>query len=514
VNAFDRLEKTYDFYYSGITNFKCHPSSIICDGTIVSQAILKSGIKVELPQRKDYKEVLEQFGKQSSDEVSSIDLTQVYHKLVDEEFYKNMISILKKRFEFDPTVWSFSLYHGDLDNLRDYMKYRYKGKAISINQFDIYYFCNKIFSVDYFNFREYAPLTNPRVHDISQYKHNIVNRDFLNTYYIFLKYFQDKGRFDPTDLVSLCVYTLMQDRVTDAIQVFKRIPAGSFKEGSPMKIQFDYVQCYLALLTGDVALAKTVAKEYIVYPVFSWRDLFREVLNQAYQFETKDKAQTEEKSKETSGDNSSFLKAVEINGQIRVTSKGIKEVNIEFYEIDLEEIFSSNPNLLLSGSQIDTSLKANSTARYQLNQGRTSADLAETLIEPPKGFTAMNYIAKLTSNEASVSVRISKKTLKMAPVEAYGQMKISSLDGKPIPRCYVKCLAQNFGSGSYTLYKDGYTDLRGNFDYVSLNSNSLSKVDKFLLLIVSPENGSTVISTAPPKRVIEKDNFKTMKARG
>lgn len=113
------------------------------------------------------------------------------------------------------------------------MKYRFKPKPIKINQFDIFYFCNEIFKVDYYNFREYVPLTNPRVHDISQYKHNIVNRDFLNTYYIFLKYFQDKGRFDPIDLVSLCVYTLMQDRVTNAVQVFNRIPDGGSLKAAP-----------------------------------------------------------------------------------------------------------------------------------------------------------------------------------------------------------------------------------------------------------------------------------------
>ena len=54
--------------------------------------------------------------------------------------------------------------------------------------------------------------------------------------------------------------------------------------------------------------------------------------------------------------------------------------------------------------------------------------------------------------------------------------------------------------GRIRFYKDGYTDLRGRFDYTSLNTNELDFVDKFSLLIMSDENGAVVREANPPKR--------------
>lgn len=54
-----------------------------------------------------------------------------------------------------------------------------------------------------------------------------------------------------------------------------------------MKIQYDYIRCYLSMLTGETKLAKEIALEYVVYTVFSWRDLFHEVLSQIYELESK-----------------------------------------------------------------------------------------------------------------------------------------------------------------------------------------------------------------------------------
>ena len=54
--------------------------------------------------------------------------------------------------------------------------------------------------------------------------------------------------------------------------------------------------------------------------------------------------------------------------------------------------------------------------------------------------------------------------------------------------------------GSVQFYKDGYTDLRGRFDYTSLNTNELDSVARFALLILSDEHGAVVREADPPKR--------------
>ena len=64
---------------------------------------------------------------------------------------------------------------------------------------------------------------------------------------------------------------------------------------------------------------------------------------------------------------------------------------------------------------------------------------------------------------------------------------------------YVKVYAQ-MQDGSVKFYKDGYTDLRGRFDFGSLNTNELDFVRKFSLLVMSDEHGAVVREAEPPKR--------------
>lgn len=69
--------------------------------------------------------------------------------------------------------------------------------------------------------------------------------------------------------------------------------------------------------------------------------------------------------------------------------------------------------------------------------------------------------------------------------------------GKYLSKVYVKTFAKE-KNGKTVFYKDGYTDLRGRFDYASLNPESLKNVEKFSLFITSDELGKQS-STKYPK---------------
>ena len=53
---------------------------------------------------------------------------------------------------------------------------------------------------------------------------------------------------------------------------------------------------------------------------------------------------------------------------------------------------------------------------------------------------------------------------------------------------YVKAFSKKT-SGKVNFYKDGYTDLRGRFDYASLNTDKLAEVENFALFVMSEELG-------------------------
>ena len=48
-------------------------------------------------------------------------------------------------------------------------------------------------------------------------------------------------------------------------------------------------------------------------------------------------------------------------------------------------------------------------------------------------------------------------------------------------------------NGKESFYKDGYTDLRGRFDYASLSSSELNNAEKFSILIMSDTLGNIYI---------------------
>ncbi len=71
-------------------------------------------------------------------------------------------------------------------------------------------------------------------------------------------------------------------------------------------------------------------------------------------------------------------------------------------------------------------------------------------------------------------------------------------DGRALPKVYVKVYAMT-GSGP-KFYKDGYTDLRGKFDYASVSTTDIGGVSKFSLLVMSDDHGATVLEAPVPQR--------------
>merc|ERR1712066_623202 len=66
-------------------------------------------------------------------------------------------------------------------------------------------------------------------------------------------------------------------------------------------------------------------------------------------------------------------------------------------------------------------------------------------------------------------------------------------EGTPVVKAYVKVYAQTAAEPDGVFYKDGYTDLRGRFDYRTVCTNMLESVELFAVLVKTISNGSDVI---------------------
>ena len=79
-----------------------------------------------------------------------------------------------------------------------------------------------------------------------------------------------------------------------------------------------------------------------------------------------------------------------------------------------------------------------------------------------------------------------------------GQLQVRhATTGKPLPATYVKVYTE-LSDGSVVFHKDGYTDLRGRFDYASVGDGSVGAAKRIALFISHDEAGATVREVSPP----------------
>ena len=82
--------------------------------------------------------------------------------------------------------------------------------------------------------------------------------------------------------------------------------------------------------------------------------------------------------------------------------------------------------------------------------------------------------------------------------ENYGQLKVASVaTSKALPKVYVKVYVR-LADGSVKFHKDGYTDLRGRFEYASVNTPERQAIERFSILVLSDDRGALIREAAPP----------------
>ena len=118
----------------------------------------------------------------------------------------------------------------------------------------------------------------------------------------------------------------------------------------------------------------------------------------------------------------------------------------------------------------------------------------------PEQFHNRNVLVEIIGGGQTKSQAYYSNSMAVQVIENYGQVRVTGADdGKPLPKVYVKVYAR-LKDGRINFYKDGYTDLRGRFDYTSLNTNELDFTARFSLLVLSEEHGAVVKEAEPPKR--------------
>jgi len=266
----------------------------------------------------------------------------------------------------------------------------------------------------------------------------------------------------------------------------------------PEQVQCDYLAAYLAFYRGDLETARKLAKPYADLGVDRWRNRFALVLAQLDEAagaaaavadkESRDQAQAALAATEP---------ALELQveaGRIRLDYRNLKGCTLNFYPMDIELLFSRSP-FLQEGSAQFSYIRPVMNKLVELPAGKDS-----TTIELPAEFRSKNVMVEALGAGLRKTQAYYANTLKVQVIETYGQVAVTHAEThKPVPAAYVKVYARTKG-GEVKLFKDGYTDLRGRFDYASLNTNELEDAEKLAILIMSDSLGAVVRETPPPKR--------------
>jgi hypothetical protein len=414
-------------------------------------------------------------------------------RMKDRKMFDAVTSLLAARHVYDMTLWSYAIKHNVPALINQYLAYRDDfvaqcGAWLESPLLTI----QPVFRKTY-QHMEYWPLVNARAHLFGP-KRQILVPQLFQQYHRLMDILRYKDSLDDQDEMDLTCYLLLQDRVAEAVEMFAQVDPAKL----PERIQHDYFTAYLDFYNDKPSKARKIAANYAKHPVERWRELFAAVLAQVDEIEGKAPAVVDDKSRE---EKQTSLAAAEQTFEFKVEARKIDlsyqnlaSVQVNYYLMDIEQMFSSQPFVSDRGGQF-AYIKPNSAREVKLPAGGKTMT-----IDMPAELANRNVMVEIVAGGKTRTQAYYSNSLVVQVMENYGQLRVAAKDGdKVLAKVYVKVYAKMRG-GQVEFYKDGYTDLRGRFDYTSLNTNQLGDVDKFAILVLSEANGSTVREAAPPKQ--------------
>lgn len=428
-----------------------------------------------------------------NENLQRIDLEQIAFRMQDPDFFRAVTKTLAARHIYHPTLWSYAIRHNVPEQIQVFLEHLPEfvaqcGPALQ----------SPLLTIDpvarhSYQHLEYRPLVNARAHRLGA-RREIVNDRLLQQYRSFLAILSCQRELTDEQLLAVTYYLLLQDRVEEALNCFGRVRPEQLAE----RLQYDYFTAYLDFFTADPQQAGAIVARYAEYPVDRWRQAFAAIGQQLAEIHGQATAvvNPEDQQQAQTG-----LAATEPNFEFQVEARKIAlhyqhvtAVRVNYYVMDIELLFSGNPFVQQYTGQFST-IKPNFTAAVDL-----PADAKSTDIELPAQLLNSNVLVEITGGGVTRSQVYYANSLDVQLSENYGQVQVRHQTTKqPLGQVYVKVYAR-LKDGQVVFYKDGYTDLRGRFDYASLSTNQLDTVDRFALLILSETNGAVIREAAPPKR--------------
>ena len=429
----------------------------------------------------------------ASANLGRLDLTKIAWRMKDHAAFTRVLALLSARHVYHDRLWAYALRHADQPRTIEWLRHqtdflRPAGPVLERALVDL----DPALRV-WYEHLEYAPLINARAHQLGA-RRQILNDALAQQYRQFLDVVAHRAAPTAADRLAASHYLFALDRVDDALAALARVDRGHITTG----LQYDYLAAYAACCRGDLAAGRALATPWQHHPVDRWRTKFAALLAMLDEAEGRgpaaalDPDSREQRMDELAASQPALSLAVE-HGRIVLHHHNLAACQLRFYRMDIELLFSRQPFVqgdvdrfgwIEPGAVQDVAL---TTA------GRTELPL-------PAAMAGQNLVIEALAPGLRRSLAHYSHDLATQLAHQYGQIRVLRAGTQqPLPATYVKVYARQHG-GQISFYKDGYTDLRGRFDYVTLSTDDLDRVERFAILVASEDAGATVLEAPPPPR--------------
>jgi hypothetical protein len=487
----------YAFYFPAPGDFAHYPAHAAEKGKLAASAeprvlhVVPSLSKVDLAswqhvsQEGTPAEVLAHL---DSANAQRLDLAKVAWRLRDRPFFDALLKKLRSRHLYHDTLWSYAILHKDRDAAREYLRH-----AKSFLDGCGAWLRSPLVTIDPRERREFQhleldPLVHPRAHRLGN-RPTIDNADLFAQYAKVLRILGYHAPLDSADWIVVTYYLLLQDRIEEGLAAFAKVEPSNLAT----RLQYDYLQAYVGFYSGDVASARRIAGLYREYPVEHWKKRFADVLAQLDEAEGKSPAAGDHPSADAAALAPSLELALE-GRQARVSYRNLAECELRYYELDVEFAFSAQP-FASEDRRPPAFVRPSHFETLRLPEGRS-----DLLFELPERFRTKSVLVDVRAKGLVRSQIYFANALDVRFIDSLGQVAVAEPgSGKPLPKTYVKVFAK-MPNGAVRFHKDGYTDLRGRFDYASVSDDPDAGSTKYAVLVLSEDRGAVIRELTPPMR--------------
>lgn len=491
----------YAFYFPEAGEFTHYPAHATSAGQYLAHAPAHAMTVLAAPeavdtgswswvsQRADLPTLLDHMEKAN---LLKVPLNQVAWRLRERAAFDAILALLRERHLYDPTLWSYGLQHADPLTIREYLRHAdaFVNRCGPWLDSDLL----RIDPIERMAYErmEFRPLVNARAH-MTGSQREILNSDFARQYLALMNILSHKPVLDDTDWMSVTYQLLLQDRVGEALASFSKVNPS----GLPMRIQYDYMHAYLDFFSPDHALAGAIAAKYSDHPVPHWRSRFRQI--EAHLAEAAGEAVGDGAGDAGDAGNDALAReeaTLELKveaGQVTLEYRHLAACELRYYVMDVEFLFSTSP-FVQQGSGAFGYVKANrfDAIAFADDDGSLTLDL-------PAELRSSNVLVEARAAGLVRRQAYYANTLRVQMIESYGQVKVTAAEtGRPLPKAYIKVYVRN--GDDVRFHKDGYTDLRGRFDYVSVSGVHTYDIKRYAILVLDEEHGAVIREVDPPVR--------------